>query len=213
VRFKFGATYDVEAGPDDALKFWNDNETIGIESDGKYFAIEKRPFPKDQDVFSFWIGNYRDVDYTMNVRVEVMPGYNIFLRDTYTEVDHQLNEGENDIAFSIDSSIPASVNSDRFKIRFEKTTLGTSQNERIASSQIYPNPSNSGFAYLLHNPDFNSELKVSVFNILGQTIEIPKDRLSSSELRLLNTSSLDSGIYLVKLTHQTQSTTHKLIVE
>jgi hypothetical protein len=212
VRFKFGATYDVEAGPDDALKFWNDNETIGIESDGKYFAIERRPFPKDQDVFSFWIGNYRDADYTMNIKVEVMPEYDIFLRDTYTEVDHQLNEGENDIAFSIDSSIPASVNSDRFKIRFEKTTLGTSENERIANSQIYPNPSNSGFAYLLHNPDFSSELKVSVFNILGQTIEISKDRLSSSELKL-NTSSLDSGIYLVKLTHQDQSTTHKLIIE
>jgi len=141
-----------------------------------------------------------------------MPDYDVFLRDTYTEVDHQLNEGENDIAFSIDSSIPASVNSDRFKIRFKQVTLGTSQNEMTASSQLYPNPSNSGFAYLKHNPDFNNELKVSVFNILGQNIEIPKDRVSSSELKL-NTSSLNSGIYLVKLTYQTQTTTHKLIVE
>ena len=212
VRFKFDATYDEEAGPDDALKFWNDDETIGIQSNGNYLAIEKRPYPKDQDVFSFWIGNYRDIDYTMNVKIEAMPGYDIFLRDTYTEVDHQLNESENDIAFSVDSSIPASVNSDRFKIMFEKVTLGTSQNERIANSQIYPNPSNSGFAYLSHNPDFNSELTISVFNILGQIIEIPKDRLSSSELKL-NTSSLDSGIYLVKLTYQDQSTTHKLILE
>ncbi|AFU67224.1 secreted ice-binding cell surface protein (Por secretion system C-terminal sorting domain) [Psychroflexus torquis ATCC 700755] len=212
VRFKFDATYDEEAGPDDALKFWNDDETIGIHSDGNYLAIEKRPFPKDEDVFSFWIGNYRDLDYTMNVEVEDMPDYDIFLRDTYTEVDHQLNEGENDIAFSIDSSIPASVNSDRFKIRFEQITLGTSQNEMVASSQLYPNPSNSGFAYLKHNPDFNNELKVSVFNIIGQNIEIPKDLLSSSELKL-NTSSLNSGIYLVKLTYQTQTTTHKLIIE
>ena len=212
VRFKFDATYDEEAGPDDALKFWNDDETIGIQSNGNYLAIEKRPFPTNEDVFSFWIGNYRDIDYTMKVEVEDMPDYDIFLKDTYTEVDHQLNEGENDIAFSIDSSIPASVNSDRFKIKFEKTTLGTSQNEMIASSQLYPNPSSSGYAYVKHNPDFNNELKVSVFNILGQTIEIPKDRLSSSELKL-NTSSLNSGIYLVKLTYQTQTTTHKLIIE
>ncbi|AFU67219.1 secreted ice-binding cell surface protein (Por secretion system C-terminal sorting domain) [Psychroflexus torquis ATCC 700755] len=212
VRFKFDATYDEEAGTDDALKFWNDDETIGIQSDGNYLAIEKRPFPKDEDIFSFWIGNYRDIDYIMNVEVESMSDYVIFLKDTYTEVDHQLNEGENDIAFSIDSSVPASINSDRFKIQFEKTTLGTSQNEMAGSSQIYPNPSNSGFAYLLHNPDFNSELKVSVFNILGQSIAIPKDRLSSSELKL-NTSSLNSGIYLIKLTYQTQTTTHKLIIE
>ncbi|AFU67220.1 secreted ice-binding cell surface protein (Por secretion system C-terminal sorting domain) [Psychroflexus torquis ATCC 700755] len=212
VRFKFDTTYDEEAGPDDALKFWNDDETIGIQSDGKYLAIEKRPFPKDEDVFSFWIGNYRDADYIMNVEVENMPDYDVFLRDTYTEEDHQLNEGENDIAFSIDSSIPASVNSDRFKIRFEQITLGTSKNEMTASSQLYPNPSNSGFAYLKHNPDFNNELKVSVFNMVGQNIEIPKDRISSSELKL-NTSSLNSGIYLVKLTYQTQTTTHKLIVE
>ncbi len=212
VRFKYGANFDEEAGPDDALKFWNDDETIGIQSDGKYLAIEKRPFPKDEDVFSFWIGNYRDADYTMKVGVEVMPDYDIFLRDTYTEVDHQLNEGENDIAFSIDSSIPASVNSDRFKIRFEKNTLGTSQNEMAASSQLYPNPSHTGYAYLKHNPDFDNELKISVFNMVGQNIEIPKDRVSSSELKL-NTSSLNSGIYLIKLTYQTQTTTHKLIVE
>jgi hypothetical protein len=212
VRFKFDATYDEEAGPDDALKFWNDDETIGIQSFGKYLAIEKRPFPKAEDVFSFWIGNYRDADYIINVEVESMPDYVIFLKDTYTEVDHELNEGENNIAFSIDSSVPASVNSNRFKIQFEKTTLGTSENEMIASSQLYPNPSNSGYAYLKHNPDFNNELKVSVFNIIGQTIEIPKDRLPSSELKL-NTSSLNSGIYLVKLTYQTQTTTHKLIIE
>lgn len=212
VRFKFDTAYDEEAGPDDALKFWNDDETIGIQSDGKFLAIEKRPFPKDEDVFSFWIGNYRDADYTMNVEVEGMPDYDVFLRDTYTEVDHQLNEGENDIAFSIDSSIPASVNSDRFKIRFKQVTLGTSQNEMTASSQLYPNPSNSGFAYLKHNPDFDNELTVSVFNMVGQNIEISKDRVSSGELKL-NTSSLNAGIYLVKLTYRAQTTTHKLIVE
>ena len=212
VRFKFDATYNEEAGPDDALKLWNDDETIGIQSDGNYLAIEKRPFPKDEDVFSFWIGNYRDIDYIMNVKVEVMPDYDIFLRDTYTEVDHQLNEGENDIAFKINSSIPASINSDRFKIRFEKTTLCTSKYERISSTQLYPNPSNSGFVYITHNPYFNNELKVSVFNVIGQNIEIQNERISTSELKL-NTSSLNTGVYLIRLTYQTQTTTHKLIVE
>jgi len=127
-------------------------------------------------------------------------------------VDHQLNEGENDIAFSIDSSIPASVNSDRFKIRFKRVTLGTSQNEMATRSQLYPNPSNTGYTYLKHNPDFDNELTVSVFNMVGQNIEISKDRVSSGELKL-NTSSLNSGIYLVKLTYRAQTTTHKLIVE
>jgi hypothetical protein len=213
VRFKFDATYNEEAGPDDALKFWNDDETIGIQSDGNYLAIEKRPFPKDDDVFSFWIDNYRDVDYIMNIEVENMPDYDVFLRDTYTEEDHQLNEGENDIAFDIDSSIPGSVNSDRFKIMFEQdNTLGTSQDERIASTQLYPNPSNSGFVYITHNPYSNNELKVSVFNVIGQNIEIQNERISTSELKL-NTSSLNTGVYLIRLTYQTQTTTHKLIIE
>jgi uncharacterized protein YwqG len=138
--------------------------------------------------------------------------FDVYFKDTYTSEEYPLNSGENKMTFEVDKTITESVNSNRFEIRFEQVTLGTSQNEMATRSKLYPNPSNTDYTYLKHNSDFDNELTVSVFNMVVQNIEIPKDRVSSGELKL-NTSNLNSGIYLVKLAYRAQTTTHKLIVE
>ena len=100
--------------------------------------------------------------------------FDVYFKDTYTSEEYPLNSGENKMTFEVDKTITESVNSNRFEIRFEQVTLGTSQNEMATRSKLYPNPSNTGYTYLKHNPDFDNELTVSVFNMVGQNIEIPK---------------------------------------
>jgi len=213
VRFKFNDNYSNDVNRFDANKVWNTEEYFSIlENDSNYLAIEKRKYPTADEKLNFWIGNYTTTEYSMFITMTDVDEFDVYFKDTYTYEEYPLNSGENKMTFEVDKTIPASVNSDRFKIRFEQVTLSTSQNEMAASSQLYPNPSHTGYTYLKHNPDFDNELKVLVCNMVGQNIEIPKDRVSSSELKP-NTSSLNSGIYLIKLTYQTQTTTHKLIVE
>jgi len=94
----------------------------------------------------------------------------------------------------------------------DDNTLSTPQNEMSDSIKLYPNPSRNGYVYINYNPKFGNGLKVSVFNMAGQNVKVSKYTVSPSELKL-NTSSLNSGIYIIKLTYQTQISTHKLIVE
>jgi hypothetical protein len=213
VRFKFNDNYSNDINQFDATKVWNTEESFSIlENDSNYLAIEKRKYPTAEEKLNFWIGNYTATEYSMFITMTNVEEFDVYFKDTYTGEEYSLNSGENKMTFEVDKTITESVNSNRFKIRFEQVTLGTSQNEMATRSKLYPNPSNTGYTYLKHNPDFDNELKVSVFNMVGQNIEIPKERMSSSELKLI-TSSLNSGIYLIKLTYQTQITTHKLIVE
>ncbi|WP_240032142.1 T9SS type A sorting domain-containing protein [Psychroflexus aestuariivivens] len=212
VRFKFGAMFDAEVGNDDALKFWNDDETIGIESNGSYLAIEKRPFPEDNQMFGFWIGNYRDSDYTMKVEVEDMPNYNIYLRDTYTNVDHELNDGVNNIPFTIDSSIPGSVNYDRFKVVFEQTTLSEGDFELNDNDfSLFPNPSTNGYFTIKGRILGSSETKVEIFNSIGQSVKSIESDFQE-EIKV-NTYELNSGVYFVKINSDGQQVTKKVIIK
>ncbi|MFN2260887.1 MAG: T9SS type A sorting domain-containing protein [Psychroflexus sp.] len=212
VRFKFGATFNEEVGTDDALKFWNDDETIGIESDGNYLAIEKRPFPEDEDMFGFWIGNYRDSDYTMNVKVQDMPNYNIFLRDLYTNVDHELNDGENNIVFTVDSSIPASVDSDRFKLVFEQTSLSNDDFELNENDfSLFPNPSTGGYFTIKGKNLVTSETKVEIYNTIGQKVKTIESDFKE-EINI-NTNELNVGVYIVKINSNGQQITKKVIIK
>lgn len=213
VRFKFNDNYSNDVNQFDATKVWNTEESFSIlENDSNYLAIEKRKYPTADEKLNFWIGNYTATEYSMFITMTDVDEFDVYFKDTYTDEEYPLNSGENKMTFEVDKTIAESVNSNRFEIRFERVTLGTSQNEMATRSKLYPNPSNTGYTYLKHNPDFDNELTVSVFNMVGQNIEISKDRVSSGELKL-NTSSLNSGIYLVKLTYRAQTTTHKLIVE
>ncbi|WP_127844756.1 T9SS type A sorting domain-containing protein [Psychroflexus aestuariivivens] len=212
VRFKFGATFSETVGNDDALKFWNDDETIGIESDGNYLAIEKRPFPEDEQMFSFWIGNYRDSEYTMNVVVEEMPNYNIYLKDTYTNIDHELNEGENNIVFNIDSSIPGSINYDRFKLFFEQDNVSVDDFESSKNDfSLYPNPSTDGYFNIKGESLSSSETKIEIFNNIGQKIKTLQTDFKE-EIRI-NTVEMNSGVYIVKINTDGNQVTKKIIIK
>lgn len=77
----------------------------------------------------------------------------------------------------------------------------------VDSIEIYPNPSKDGFVNIsLQN---NLEFNVEVFNILGKKVI---SKAAESSIRL-NTTGLQSGVYLIKLSMNNQSLTKKLIIQ
>ncbi|MEC8134522.1 MAG: T9SS type A sorting domain-containing protein, partial [Bacteroidota bacterium] len=71
---------------------------------------------------------------------------------------------------------------------------------------IYPNPSNTGFVNIKSSK--TGAVQAKVFDMLGKQIidtVITNDRLPLS--------SLNAGIYIVKLTQNNSTTTKKLIIE
>jgi hypothetical protein len=80
--------------------------------------------------------------------------------------------------------------------------------EQIKAFIIYPNPANQTLTVSLH-----SKMEVSLMDLFGRTIEVPKSQTDIETL--FNTSSLKSGIYFVKLVNQNsnQTTVTKVIIE
>ena len=69
---------------------------------------------------------------------------------------------------------------------------------------IYPNPTSLDYIYIKNN----EQVKVEVFNVLGK--RVLQNTIETSNPKL-DISSLSSGMYLLRISNQDQSTTRKMI--
>jgi hypothetical protein len=83
--------------------------------------------------------------------------------------------------------------------------LAVAKNE-ISGLSIYPNPVSNGKVFI--NSDNSSSIKVQVYDILGKQL-IQKEVTNGS----LDVSSLSKGVYLMKVSEGSNSSSRKLIIE
>jgi hypothetical protein len=90
-------------------------------------------------------------------------------------------------------------------------TLST-PTEVLDSIKLFPNPASDYVNLTMNGQLSGSKIQVNIFDTLGKrVINRSYDNASSFEQRI-NTSSLDAGIYIVKVTDGEASTTKKLII-
>lgn len=75
----------------------------------------------------------------------------------------------------------------------------------LGTFNLYPNPTNTG--YVTISSTQNKPIKAQVFNVIGK--QVLQQTLTNNRL---NVSSLNTGVYLVKLTQDNASVTKKLVI-
>jgi len=84
-------------------------------------------------------------------------------------------------------------------------TLGV-KNLNVSNFSLYPNPTSTGFVTITSN---NSDsIQAQVFDTLGK--QVLNNTISNNRL---NVSSLNAGLYIVKLTQDNTSVTKKLVIK
>lgn len=82
--------------------------------------------------------------------------------------------------------------------------LSTNQFNEIAGLKMYPNPVNNGKLYL--SSDSIAEKTVAIYDIVGKQI------INEVVNEFVNVSSLNAGVYVVKITEDGKTATRKLVV-
>ncbi|MCX7547002.1 DUF6130 family protein [Xanthomarina sp. F1114] len=83
--------------------------------------------------------------------------------------------------------------------------LSTSSYE-LASFNVYPNPVSNGFVNI--SSKTNEVIQVTVFDILGK--QVLNSTVNNNKL---NVSTLNTGVYILKISQNGQSTTKKLVIK
>ena len=85
------------------------------------------------------------------------------------------------------------------------TVLSTENNE-IAGLRVYPNPVSNGVLHIESN--LNTERTISLFDVLGKQV-----LNTTTANNTINIATLNSGVYIVKITEAGKTATRKLMVK
>ncbi|MDD4848599.1 MAG: T9SS type A sorting domain-containing protein, partial [Bacteroidales bacterium] len=85
------------------------------------------------------------------------------------------------------------------------TLTGINENDADQQIRIYPNPANANITI-----NGNNMSQITVFNVLGQQME--SNSVSNPTTMTINTSSYESGIYLIRITMKDGSEVSKRVV-
>jgi hypothetical protein len=212
VGFRFNDAYSDDADENDAFKINNPNTNLGIIKSTDLLAIENRSVPTEQEIVPLALTGHKHQSYqfvpTMNIDGLELE---IYLKDNYLNEVTPLEDLQN-VSFSIDESIPASVNPYRFELIFGQVSL-SSDDFSNAKFTLYPNPAVSEVNVVLPaNVSTTADWDVKLFSINGQLIKNWKFDSSNPSLNL-PVGDLNVGVYLLELSNDEYKSTQKFIKE
>jgi hypothetical protein len=78
-------------------------------------------------------------------------------------------------------------------------------------NDIHPNPANTAFSFQFELAERGASVAFKMYNILGELVEYKE--LSSSQIITLQTDNLESGIYYLVFSSETEQQSHKLLIQ
>lgn len=200
----------------DAYKLFGYDENMYLEVDNTLLSVNKRKMPSElNEVIDFSLTGLDETDYRFSVDLagfgNLPNGIMLWdkYEDTYTVLADQMV-----IPFSVDSSIPASIESNRFALVFETQTLSTTENNDLADISIFPNPVFSDdLTIQFSNSSIGNDTSVSVYSILGQKVYDKSFNNVDQTLTLEGLSSFATGTYILNVRQDGLTKSFKIIKE
>jgi hypothetical protein len=196
----------VKGHEDDFLKMQNQDENMARLNEGKILSVELRPFPKVEESLPLYFDTYRHSSYILEFIIAEELSSKVFIQDNYLDTLTEITVSENTYSFTIESSIPESVVSDRFSLVFEPESLSIGD-ENLVNLSLYPNPTKGNFS--ISGIDSGQDTEVKIYNLIGQQVYTAKSS-GQSTLEITDFNGT-TGVYLVKLKTNQGEKTFKLI--
>ncbi len=215
--FVVNFTHDGFNGIDwrDAPKMNNPDENLARVIGQNLFSIENRAFPVENEVLSMFINQFTTLTYQFKIDVDAFDEVEAVLFDSHTNSQTLLEVGETIYDFSINHSVPSTLASNRFSIRFRPITFSVNVFE-ANPIDIYPNPVARGnnIRFNIPSNQFSSPIFVSVYNLGGKQV-FTKQLNENRSQHQISTEKLLPGVYLIEFSTADKKSryTKKLLVK
>ncbi|MBZ9788460.1 T9SS type A sorting domain-containing protein, partial [Psychroflexus sp. CAK57W] len=211
VRLYFKESFDNAIQNNDALKFWNSDESFAIRHKDKYLSIERRKYPAPEETVQFNLFNYKNAAYQLEMDMQDFEK-TAYLKDNYTgDLQKLENNAVTTYSFTANKQIPESVSITRFELKFEQETLGV---EEINTKDIsvYPNPASEILNIQL--PDFSGQnAKLQLMDMAGRLIFTESVNVENGRISTRKIENLGSGVYLINIEVDDKKYTKKIIIK
>lgn len=195
ISFKPNGSNDVNEL--DALKMSNLDENLARFQNGKLISIEERSLPNTTENLGLFVDTFTTDNYVFKFNVENFEGFQVYLKDNYTQENTLLSEGENVITMEVDQSINASVAYNRFSLEISPVSLDVNDFKE-SDLKIFPNPI-TGNELQIQTSLLLDETDVEIYNSFGARLKSFNVDFNTSGNVSLKNLDLASGVYILKL--------------
>lgn len=203
---RFSDQFTTSPSDEDATKFINAEENLVVYNE-KLLSIDKRKFPQQEEVIQLAIANYKQTDYTLTFNFDYLPeDQTLILVDQYLQEEKVVTK-DFTYNFSVDSSVKESLSQTRFQLKFQPVTLGQDEFNLTNSVRLYPSPVKD--LLTVEAVSNNPILSLELYSMLGQNIKAHFK--TTNQGVQMNASSLNTGVYLLKIETEKGTTTKRFI--
>jgi hypothetical protein len=209
-QIRFSPGFSDEVSDLDSRKVMNLDENLSIYNDGNLLSIDSRSAAKSSDYIQLFLDRYRAKNYTLRIKASELPGFELQLRDKYTNTLTALTKNqETEYSFSVSSDLE-SKRIDRFalEMNFPNEVKLNTQEISVDEITVFPNPL-KGNSLQIIGLSLNSEIDLELYDLQGRLIEEPN--LNSAENHITIGSHLPDGIYV--LTIHTDSGSKSILIK
>ncbi len=203
-QIRFSPGFSDEISDLDSRKVMNLDENLSIYNEGNLLSIDSRSAAKSSDYIQIFLDRYRAKNYTFRIKASAMPGFELQLRDKYTNKLTAISKNqETEYSFSV--SDLESKRIDRFALELNFPNEVKLQNQELSVSQVqvYPNPFKKNNLQITGLP-FNSNFTLELYDIQGRLIEQPT--LETPENTIILDETLPNGMYILTIRSSNEST-------
>jgi len=207
VRIDFSDSGDNLVEENDAPKIGNLDENVARLSGESLIALESRAMPEAGDELPLSVTQYRKSNYVMRIKIGDFENLGVYLVDSYLNQQTLLtNDSESIVNFAVDAAVGASTGAGRFSLLFGDANLGGDEIGNQAGFSIYPNPVTGDVVFINASGSAGAVVEIAVYNTLGQKLLRKLDIFNSNNQIELNTESLASGVYVMKIKSDSRTT-------
>ncbi|MEO8773426.1 MAG: T9SS type A sorting domain-containing protein [Gelidibacter sp.] len=207
IYFNANSTLGLDPGYDAALFDGADTDfmiysQLVKDNSGRNMAIQSLGFSDmDAVIIPLGIKTIQGARVTFSIESSNLPkGIEVYLEDKQANILTLLNTG--DYAFTAKTAISGTG---RFFLRMENRALSISDKEN-KSLQIF-----AGEQTLFINGQLLADTKVSVYDIQGRLV-LTSSLKEGSDRNKINTTTLNTGVYVVRLVNEAQFQTKKVVI-
>lgn len=207
--FLEGATDGIDRGYDGRSGNFLPNDAFFMQ-DNKYFVIQAfGEFDEEREIpISIFIDSENDngLQTFMIDKLENIPeDIEIYIKDNISGETHDIKNQEYEV------NLASGEHKTRFSLVFKASSLSVDEVNSIEDgiNVFMNNPNSTIDIFKTTEVDIN---KITLFNYLGQTIQVWTSNLSNNELKLpVNKTS--TGAYILKIETENKTVSKKLIIE
>jgi hypothetical protein len=210
-RLKFNNQFTNSVEHNDALKFWNSDESLAILTNDEYYlSVERRAYPESQESVQLYCWGLKSTNYQLTLSLSQLE-QDLILIDHYAGTETPVpTNSEFMYEFTADETIPESISNTRFELVFNASSLSSVDNEKL-NLRVYPNPTSEVVHIDLPNLS-GKEVRLEFIDMSGRVMASETLKAQGNTISTQVVKQLSAGVYNIRLSNDNQVYSHKIIV-